>query len=129
MDNNTFQYSYSPTEKQEIEAIKKKYQPTEEESLAQRIRKLDKYAENSSAVYSIILGLFFTLLFGAGLSLCLSRKIYDIGIAIGVLGLAGMGATPFLNEKLKQRKKQKVSKKIVSLCDQYLNTDNQRKSN
>ena len=38
MDNKTFYYSYSPTEKQEIEAIKKKYQPSEEENLAKKSR-------------------------------------------------------------------------------------------
>ena len=129
MDNKTFYYSYPPTEKQEIEAIKKKYQPSEEENLAKKIKALDKQAENASAVYSIVFGVFFTLVFGAGLSLCLSAKIYDIGIALGVAGLIGMGTTPFLNEKIKRIKMQKYAQKIISLCDEYLKTDNHKQNN
>lgn len=120
MDNKTFRYSYSPTEKQEIEDIKNKYQPTEEESLAQKIKALDKKTETDSAISAIIFGIVSTLIFGIGLTLSLTFNAYYAGGAVGLIGLAGMGTTPFMNEKIKQYHKKKVSKKIVALCDEYL---------
>ena len=124
MNNKTFYYSYSPTEKQEIEAIKNKYQPSEDEDLVLQIKKLDKRAENSCAIFSVFFGLVSTLIFGAGLSLCLSMKIYYQGTILGIIGLAGMGLTPFLNERIKQVVKNKYAKKIVGLCDEYLKNNN-----
>lgn len=118
--NKTFYYSYSPTEKQEIQEIKNKYQPDEDESLAQKIKAIDKRTDSNSAITSVILGIVFTLVFGAGLSLALSYNSYYLGGIVGFIGLMGMTATPFLNEKIKQRNRKKVAKKIVALCDEYL---------
>ncbi len=121
MDNKTFYYSYSPTEKQEIQEIKNKYQPNEEESLAQRIKALDKKTDSTSAIISVITGIVTTLVFGVGLTLTLTFDAYYLGGIIGLIGLIGMAANPFLNDKIKQYNKQRVSKKIVELCDEYLN--------
>lgn len=120
MNNKTFHYSYSPTEKQEIEAIRKKYTFSNEISLAQEIKRLDNSLENSGTVASILFGLIATLIFGLGLSLCIAKQLYTPGVIIGVLGIIGMGITPFLNTKIKEKNKRKKAKKMLALCDEYL---------
>ncbi|MBQ7296461.1 MAG: hypothetical protein IJW86_09800 [Clostridia bacterium] len=125
MDNKTFHYSYSPTEKQEIEEIKKKYEPSKEESMAQRIKQMDNNVENSATIASIAFGLFFALVFGAGLSLCLAYEMYVYGAAIGLIGMAGMSTTPFFCSRYKEKKKNKTAKKIIELCNEYLNNNAQ----
>lgn len=125
MDNKKFQYKYFPSEKQEIEEIRKKYQCSEEESLAQQIKALDKKADTEGTICSIIFGIVSTLVFGFGLTLCLTFNSYYAGCIVGVIGLVGMGTTPFLDDKLKKYYKKRVSKKIVELCDKYLNSGNQ----
>lgn len=119
-DNKTFYYSYSPTEKQEIQDIKAKYQPDEDESLAQKIKAMDKKTDSKGAIISVILGIAFTLVFGFGLALALSFKSYYLGGIVGFLGLVGMTIVPFLDDKIKQHNRNKIAKKIVALCDEYL---------
>lgn len=126
MENKKFRYTYSPTEKQEIENIKKKYQQSEEESLAQRIKSLDKKADTEGTICSIVFGIVSTLIFGVGLTLCLTFNSYYIGAVVGTVGLIGMGATPFIDDKFKKYYKKRFSKKIVELCDEYLKSGNNK---
>ncbi len=123
MDNKTFHYSYSPTERLEIEAIRKKYAPCNEDGLARKIKKLDNKIESSCAAVSIIFGMSFAIIFGIGTALCLIKHMYLPGAFLITIGIIGMGTTPFINNKIKEKTKQKSAKKILELCDEYLKTN------
>ena len=67
--NNTFEYTYSASQKEEIKKIRDKYMiKTQVECKIEQLQKLDKKAKNSGLIISIGLGIIGTLIFGTGMS-------------------------------------------------------------
>ena len=66
MENNTFRYNYSATKNQEVESIRKKYMPHEESKL-ERLKKLDRRAQEAGMIESLCLGIIGVLVFGIGI--------------------------------------------------------------
>jgi len=66
MENNTFSYSYSAARNREVENIRKKYIPTEENKL-DRLKKLDRRVQNAGMIEGLSLGIVGALVFGVGL--------------------------------------------------------------
>lgn len=78
MENNeSFEYTYSAPEREEIRAIRDKYLPKDprQEKLA-RLRQLDASVTRVAAIAAIALGTVSTLVFGIGLCLCLRWSAY-----------------------------------------------------
>ena len=103
MENNqSFEYTYSAEQKQEIEAIRKKYLPKEEDKMEQ-LRRLHAIPTRKAKAASIALGVLGSLILGTGMSLCMSELgavlghlAMVVGILVGVLGLilgTGMSLT------------------------------------
>ena len=95
-EKNVFEYKYSAKQQEEVDAIKKKYLPKEEGakelSKLEELKRLDKKVELTATIWSIVVGLIGTLVFGTGMSLILAFETarYVPGIIVGVLGMAGM---------------------------------------
>lgn len=114
MDNNqSFQYTYSAAQRQEVEKIREKYLPKEENKLEQ-LRKLHNSAAQKATAWSIMLGVIGALILGTGMSLCMTElsgflggTAMFIGIPVGLLGLVVVAlAYPVYNRVLeKERKK------------------------
>ena len=67
MENeNVFSYRYSGEESNEIERIRKKYLPREENGL-EKLRRLDRDVENAGRISSLSVGIIGTLVFGLGM--------------------------------------------------------------
>ena len=61
--NNTFEYTYSASQQEEIKKIRDKYmKKTHVESKIEQLQKLDKKAENPGMIISIALGIIGTLI-------------------------------------------------------------------
>ncbi len=127
MENKaSFEYIYSAQQQQEVEAIRKKYLPKEEDKM-ERLRKLHYSATQKAQAASIAVGMTGTLLLGTGMSLCMT----DLGAAFGELatffgiavGLAGMVmvalAYPVYNLVLKSQR-QRIAPEILRLTDELL---------
>ena len=56
MENNTFTYQYSTTRNREVENIRRKYMPQEENKLKQ-LKKLDARVQNAGVVQGLCLGI------------------------------------------------------------------------
>ena len=69
-DNTKFEYTYSAKQQEEIEAIRKKYMPQEEDKM-ELLRRLDRKVESSGTVVGLLFGVVALLIFGAGMSMCL----------------------------------------------------------
>lgn len=121
-----FHYTYSAERQQEIEAIRKKYLPKEEDKLDQ-LRRLHNSASEKAQAASIALGVIGTLLFGLGLSLVLTELAAFLGalsIVVGIaVGLAGMAlialAYPVYNAVLK-KERERIAPEILRLSDELL---------
>lgn len=93
MDNHSFEYTYSAQQRQEVEAIRKKYLPKEEDKMEQ-LRRLHSIPTQKAKAASIAIGVLGTLVLGTGMSLCmtdlgaaLGHLAMVIGILVGILGL------------------------------------------
>ncbi len=127
MENEqSFQYTYSAQRQQEIEAIRKKYLPKEEDKMDQ-LRKLHHSATRKAQAVSIAIGVIGALVLGAGMSLCMTELGLLLGgmaMAIGILaGLAGLFmvalAYPVYNRVLK-KERERIAPEILRLTDELL---------
>ena len=82
--NNSFKYTYSAEEQEEIKKIRQKYLTQEEDGMG-KVRKLDKKASQKATGVSLVLGVVGALALGSGMSLIMT----DIGRLLGVTGMAG----------------------------------------
>lgn len=127
MDNNqSFQYTYSAAQRQEIEQIRKKYLPKEENKM-ELLRKLHHSATQKAQSCSIALGIIGTLILGTGMSLImtdLGNPLGQMSLVIGILvGLAGLVAValayPVYNCVLKNER-EKIAPEVLRLTDELL---------
>lgn len=127
MDNNqSFEYTYSAAQQQEIEAIRKKYLPKEEDKMA-RLRKLHSIPTAKAQSASLILGVLGSLLLGTGMSLCMTDigaalGIFAmvIGILVGIIGLVLVSlAYPVYNRVLKNERT-RIAPEILRLTEELL---------
>lgn len=121
-----FSYTYSAKEQAELEQIRKKYLPQEEDKMTQ-LRKLDQLPGQKAQLWSLCLGVPSALLLGLGMSLCmtdLGAMLGDFamvaGIVIGLVGLVGASlAYPVYNRVL-HRERARIAPEILRLTDELL---------
>lgn len=127
MENNqSFEYSYSAQRQQEIEAIRQKYLPKEEDKMSQ-LRKLHYSATQKAKAASIAMGVMGTLILGTGMSLCmtelgsfLGHLAMVLGILVGLLGLIMVAlAYPVYNSVL-QKERTRIAPEILRLTEELL---------
>ena len=124
--NEGFSFTYSAEQQQEIEAIRKKYLPREENKMEQ-LRTLHHSATRKAQAWAIALGVMGALIMGTGMSLAMT----DIGAALGqlamvagiVIGVIGMIlvalAYPVYNHVLK-KERQRIAPQILQLTEELL---------
>lgn len=127
MENNqAFEYTYSAEQRQEIEAIRKKYLPKEEDKM-ERLRRLHAIPTQKAQAASIAIGVLGALILGTGMSLCmtdlgaaLGHWAMVIGILVGILGLILVAlAYPIYNSILR-KERQRIAPEILRLSEELL---------
>lgn len=127
MDNNqSFEYTYSAKQRNEVEAIRKKYLPKEEDKMEQ-LRKLHYSATKKAQSASISIGIIGTLVLGTGMSLCMTELGASLGhfamllgIVLGLIGLILVAlAYPLYNSVLK-KKRERIAPEILRLSEELL---------
>ena len=126
MENHSFEYTYSAERQQEIEAIRKKYLPKEEDKMEQ-LRRLHSIPTQKAQAASIAIGVIGTLILGTGMSLCMTQLgaalghlAMMIGILVGVLGLILVAlAYPLYNSVLR-KERQRIAPEILRLSEELL---------
>ena len=126
MENNAFEYTYSAQQQQEVEAIRKKYLPQEEDKM-EKLRRLHYSATQKAQAASIAIGVLGTLILGTGMSLSmtelgavLGHLSMVMGILVGVLGLVMVAlAYPIYNRVLR-KERQRIAPEILRLSEELL---------
>lgn len=127
MDNiDNFSFTYSAQQQKEVEEIRKKYLPKEEDKMEQ-LRNLHAIPTKKAQACSIVLGVIGTLILGAGMSLCMTElsgffggTAMFIGIAVGIVGMVLVAlAYPLYNRVLK-KERQKIAPEILRLTDELM---------
>jgi hypothetical protein len=126
MENNSFEYTYSAEQQREIEAIRKKYLPKEEDKMEQ-LRRLHAIPTQKAQAASIAIGVLGVLILGTGMSLCMTELgavlgawAMVIGILVGVLGLVMVAlAYPLYNGVLRKERR-RIAPEILRLSEELL---------
>ena len=130
-EKETFNYTYSAKEQDEIKAIRKKYavQEQTEDKMAQ-LRRLDAAVTQKATTVSLVFGIIGALIMGIGMSLILT----DLGVVLGMTGVAsivvgiiaglfGIGfaalAYPAYNMVLK-KERDKIAPEILRLTEELM---------
>lgn len=131
-EQNSFSYSYSGKEQEELKRIREKYieKKDKEENKLERLRRLDSRVTERAQAASLIFGVVGALTLGFGMSLIMTDLFTSfnmtrevaiiIGVFVGVFGgaLASL-AYPVYKFVLK-REKEKVAPEIIRLTDELI---------
>lgn len=116
-----FRYTYSAPERSEVESIRKKYLPKEEDKMEQ-LRRLDASVGKKGMVISLILGVLSCLVMGLGMCCCLVwRGVWFIpGIVIGLAGIAGVALAYPVYMRITQKERERIAPEILRLTDELM---------
>ena len=121
-----YSFTYSAAQQQEVEEIRKKYLPKEENKMEQ-LRRLHAIPTGKAQAASLAVGIIGALILGTGMSLCMTElagflggTAMFIGIPVGLAGLVLVAlAYPLYNRVLKKQR-QKIAPRILALTDELM---------
>ena len=132
MENKeTFNYTYSAKEQEEIKAIRKKYAvPEEPEDKMAQLRRLDAAVTQKATTVSLVFGIIGALILGSGMSLAMT----DIGKAIGldggiamlvgvltgIVGIVLVSVAYPLYDRIIKKEREKIAPEIIRLTDELM---------
>lgn len=126
--NETFRYTYSAREQEELKRIRSKYMPREESKLDQLYR-LDAGVTRKATIYSVTVGVIGALILGSGMSLTmtdigavlgLGRMAMPSGIMIGIVGMGLMGLAYPVYFRVLKKERSKIAPEILRLTDELM---------
>lgn len=118
-EKEKFTYTYSAKQQEEIERIRRKYLPPEENKMEQ-LRRLDKSATKKGTAVSITLGVISTLLLGVGMccTMVWMENLFVPGIVIGIAGIAGIAAAYPLYRRITRKERERLAPQILKLTEE-----------
>lgn len=131
MENKeTFHYTYSAKQQEEIKAIRKKYeQPPQEDKMTQ-LRRLDGAVSQKATRVSLTVGILGLLIMGFGMSLLMSdlKEILAgygylyiaVGLTAGLSGMAIVSCAYPLYNRIIRKEREKIAPEILRLTDELM---------
>ena len=120
----TFTYTYSAKEQEEIKHIREKYvPPTEKEISMERLRRLDASATKGATIVSLVIGIVSALVLGIGMCCTMVpgwEQYFIPGIVIGVMGIIGIISAYPVYTRMVRRKRAKLAPEIMRLADELI---------
>lgn len=132
MENKeSFRYTYSAEEQEEIKAIRKKYVASEEiEDKMAQLRRLDAGVTGKATMVSLIFGIMGALVLGFGMSLAMTElgdilswhgeMAMLIGIVTGIVGIVLVSLAYPLYHRIVKKEREKIAPKIIRLTDELM---------
>lgn len=120
-NKDSFQYTYSAKQQEELRRIRNKYVPKEENKM-ERLQRLDAGATKKAMIWSLCIGITGALILGTGMSCCMvwGGGWFIPGIIVGVVGIAILAcAYPAYNRVLK-RERERIAPEIIRLTDELM---------
>ena len=128
-EKETFNYTYSAKEQEEIKAIRKKYAvPEETEDKMAQLRRLDAGVYSKATTAALVVGIIGALIMGIGMSLVMTEIGAFLGTALAMVVDIGLGvigiilvclAYPLYNRTLK-KEREKIAPEILRLTDELM---------
>ena len=124
--NDTFHYTYSAEQQQEIKNIRKKYAAPEENKMEQ-LRRLDRQVTQKAQAWSIALGVIGALILGTGMSLAMTELgaaagalSLILGMIVGVVGIVLVALAYPVYLRILKKERQRVAPEILRLTDELM---------
>ena len=125
-NQETFTYTYSAQQQEEIKRIRQKYADPEENKMDQ-LRRLDQRATQKAQAWAIAVGVIGALVLGTGMSLAMTElsgflggTAMFIGIPVGLIGIVLVAlAYPVYTRTLK-KERQRIAPEILRLTDELM---------
>lgn len=130
-EKDTFNYTYSAKEQEEIKAIRKKYAaPEQAEDKMAQLRRLDAAVTQKATTVSLVFGIIGTLILGIGMSLAMTDigKIIGllggmamlVGILIGIVGIVLVCMAYPIHNCIIKKEREKIAPEIIRLTDELM---------
>ena len=121
MENKeTFSYTYSAKEQEEIKKIREKYVPKEADKMEQ-LRHLDAGVTKKGTVISLVVGIIGTLILGIGMSMCMVwTEFFVSGIIVGITGIAAVSLAYPIYSYVTKKEREKIAPEIIRLTDELM---------
>ena len=129
--HETFNYTYSAKEQDEIKAIRKKYAaPEETEDKMAQLRRLDASVTQKAQAVSLVFGVIGALILGFGMSLAMTNlgeilgsyrgMAMLFGIIIGIVGIVLVSLAYPLYNRIVKKEREKIAPEIIRLTDELM---------
>lgn len=113
--NETFTYTYSAQQQEELRRLRDRYLPPAETSLDQ-LRRLERGVTRKGTLVSVAAGTAGALLLGLGMCCTMVWSgLFVPGVAVGLAGIAAMAAALPLYNRVTRRERQKLAPLVREL--------------
>lgn len=117
--DNSFNYTYSASEQEEIKRIREKYMPKSDDvNKMELLHRLDRSVETPGIIFALILGVIGTLIFGAGMSCVMVWNKLLAGIIIGIIGVVILGIAYPVYRFVTEKRKTALAPQILKLTEE-----------
>ncbi len=128
-EKETFTYTYSARQQEEIQKIRRKYEAPTEDKM-ELLRRLDAGVTKKASARSLTIGISGALIMGIGMSLTMTNlnvilglsKMLGmvLGIGIGITGIILVGcAYPVFTHTL-EKERERIAPEILRLIDELM---------
>lgn len=120
-EKETFHFTYSAKQQEEVKNIRKKYLPREADKMEQLL-KLDRGVTQKGTTAAIIVGIIGALILGIGMCCAMvwMGDLFIPGIIIGLIGIAVVSAAYPLYNRIVRKEREKIAPEILRLTDELM---------
>ena len=120
-NEESYSYTYSARQRQEIEEIRKKYLPEEADKMAQ-VRRLDAGVTRKGTLIAVTIGFVSCLLMGVGMccTMLWMDRWFIPGVIVGLIGIFGMAAAYPIFVKVTKRERERIAPQILKLTEELM---------
>ena len=120
--NNTFNYTYSAAQQEEIKKIREKYSHEKTEDKMEQLRRLDKSVTRPGTIVSLIIGILNCLILGVGMccTMVWGGEFFVLGIIVGVVGIVGIICAYPIYSAITKARREKLADEIIRLSDELM---------
>lgn len=120
MNKETFNYTYSAKQQEEVRRIREKYLPEEADKM-ELLRRLDSGVTQKGTSVSLIIGTIGALVLGTGMSCCMVwTELLILGIIVGAIGIAMVSLAYPIYNYITKKEREKIAPEIIRLTDELL---------
>lgn len=117
----SFVYSYSAAQQEEVQRIRSRYMPAEEDKM-ETLRRLDASVTQKGTAVSLVLGVVSALVLGIGMCCCMvwGGALFAVGIIVGLVGIVGIALAYPVYKRITEKERERIAPEIIRLTDELM---------